>query len=138
MGHRTVILLDTHVLLWWQADGSRLSAAAHRTIDQADTIVICPVSFWEIGLLEAKERIRLDRDPFVWTNDLLLDERLSVPKLSPSAAMFAGRLPALGFEGDSADALIYATAMQEHVPLVTKDQRIRVFALGRKEIRTIW
>ena len=52
--------------------------------------------------------------------------------------MFAGRLPTLGFEGDPADAMLYATAMQERVPLVTKDHRIRLFAAGRKDIGTLW
>ena len=133
-----MILLDTHTLLWWQADGSRLSQAAARAIDRAESILVSPVSFWEVGLLESKGRIHLDRDPFEWVQDVLRDERLLTAAMSPSAAMFAGRLPALGFAGDPADAMIYATAMQERVPLVTKDQRIRLFAVERKDIRTLW
>ena len=133
-----MILLDTHTLLWWQADGSRLSRTATRAIDGAESILVSPVSFWEIGLLESKGRIHLDRDPYEWVQDVLRDERLLTAAMSPSAAMFAGRLPALGFEGDSADAMIYATAMQERAPLVTKDQRVRLFAAERKHIRTLW
>ena len=133
-----MILLDTHALLWWQADGSRLSREAARAIERAESILVSPVSFWEIGLLEAKGRIRLDRDPFEWVQAVLRDDRLSAAALSPSAAMVAGRLPGDGFEGDPADAMLYATAMQERVALVTKDQRMRLFAAGRKDIRTIW
>ena len=133
-----MILLDTHALLWWQADGSRLSRAALRAIDGADTILVSPVSFWEVGLLESKGRIRLDRDPFEWVRDVLRDERMLSASLAPSGAMLAGRLPGLGFEGDPADAMLYATAMQERVPLVTKDQRIRLFAADRKDIHTLW
>lgn len=133
-----MILLDTHTLLWWQADGGRLSRSAARAIERADSILVSTVSFWEVGLLESKGRIRLDRDAFEWARDVLRDDRLSAAALSPSAALFAGRLPASGFEGDPADAMIYATAMQEHVPLVTKDQRIRLFAAGQKDIKTVW
>ena len=133
-----MILIDTHVLLWWQAGASRLSRPATRAIDRADTILLSPVSFWEIGVLEAMGRIRLDRDPFEWVRDLLHEARLQTATLSPSAAMFAGRMPGLGFEGDPADAMIYATAMQEQVPLVTKDKRLRLFAAGRKDVRTLW
>ncbi len=133
-----MILLDTHTLLWWQADGSWLSRTATRAIDGAESILVSPVSFWEVGLLESKGRIHLDRDPFEWVQDVLRDERLLTAAMSPSAAMFAGRLPALGFEGDPADAMIYATAMQERVSLVTKDQRIRLFAAERKDIHTLW
>lgn len=112
-----MILLDTHVLPWWQADGARLSRRAARAIERADSILVSPVSYWEVSLLEAKGRIRLDRDPFQWVRDMLLDGRLMTAALSPSAAMYAGSLPAHGFEGDPADAMIYATAMQERVPL---------------------
>jgi PIN domain nuclease of toxin-antitoxin system len=52
--------------------------------------------------------------------------------------MLAGRLPGAGFAGDPADAMLYATAVQEHAPLLTKDQRLRVFARERKDVRTIW
>jgi PIN domain nuclease of toxin-antitoxin system len=133
-----VILLDTHVLLWWRADGARLSRRALRAIEDADSIIISPVSFWEVGLLESKGRIRLDRDPFAWVRDLIEDERIGVAPLAPSAAMFAGRMPALGFPGDPADAMLYATARQEHMPLVTKDRRLRLFAAEGREVKTIW
>ena len=52
-----MILLDTHVLLWWQADGTRLSRDAQRAIDRAESILVSPVSFWEVGLLESMGRI---------------------------------------------------------------------------------
>ncbi len=133
-----MILLDTHVLLWWQAGGERLSRRAQRSIERTDSILVSPVSFWEVGLLESKGRIALDRDPFEWVQDILGEERMMAATLLPSAAMFAGRLPGLGFEGDPADAMIYATAMQERVPLVTKDQRLRLFAAARKDIQTLW
>lgn len=133
-----MILLDTHVLLWWQADGARLSSRAAQAIEQADTVLLSSISFWEVGVLESKGRIQLDRDPFEWVRDLLLDERVAPVALAPSGAMLAGRIPASGFEGDPADAVIYATAVQEQVPLVTKDQRIRLFAADRRDIKTIW
>jgi hypothetical protein len=34
--------------------------------------------------------------------------------------------------------MLYATARERGVPMVTKDLRIRTFALGRRDLRTIW
>jgi hypothetical protein len=39
-----MILLDTHVLLWWRAGGERLSTAAARAIARADTVLVSPIS----------------------------------------------------------------------------------------------
>ena len=93
-----MILLDTHALLWWRAGGKRLSRAAARAIDRSDSILVSPVSFWEVGVLESKGAIRLDRDPFDWVRDVLRDDRMLTATMSPSAAMFAGRMPGLGFD----------------------------------------
>src|SRR5438874_4700975 len=58
---RMNVLLDTHVLLWWKAGGERLSARARRDIARADAVLLSPLSFWEIGMLTVRGRIRLDR-----------------------------------------------------------------------------
>jgi PIN domain nuclease of toxin-antitoxin system len=138
VGGRGLIVLDTHVLLWWQADGGRLSASAARAIEQADRLGLCPISFWEVALLVRKGRIALDRDPHRWATDVLRDERIQLVPLSATAAITAGLLPADGFEGDPADCLIYATAREHSVALVTKDRRIHEFAAAAKGQPVIW
>ncbi|KRT63047.1 MAG: protein domain-containing protein [Chloroflexi bacterium CSP1-4] len=131
-------LLDTHVILWWQAVDDRLSARARREIERAERILISPVSLWEIVLLVDKGRVRLDRDIFVWTQDFLAGERVELAELTPTAAVAAGLLPGLGFVGDPADAMLYATARERGVPLISKDTRIRSFAAARRDLRAIW
>jgi PIN domain nuclease of toxin-antitoxin system len=133
-----VILLDTHVLLWWQAGGSRLSAGARRAIDSADAILVSPISCWEVGLLASKGRIELDRDPSVWVQDLMEGERVAVAQLTVMAAVAAARLGEQGFPGDLADRLLYATARERDVPLVSKDERLRRYARERRGLRIIW
>ena len=133
-----MILLDSHALLWWQAGGARLSAGARRAIDAASVLLVSPVSFWEIAVLVRKGRIRLESDPHVWTQDLLASDRLQTASLSAVAAVTAGTLATPGFPGDPADALIYATAIDLAVPLVTKDERLRIYARERRDVRTIW
>jgi len=133
-----VILLDTHVVLWWQAGGDRLSATARRTIAAAGTILVSPISFWEIGLLVAKGRIGLDRDPSVWVQDFLQTERVGVADLTPTAAVAAARLPQAGFPGDSADGFLYATARERDVPFLSKDERIRAHARTVRDLRVVW
>jgi PIN domain nuclease of toxin-antitoxin system len=133
-----LILLDTHVIIWWQAGAERLSPAARRAIATADVVLVSPVSCWEIALLSEKGRIALDRDPSVWVQDFLMTERVAVANLTPTAAVSAARLPATGFPGDPADAYLYAAARELDVQFVSKDERIRTHARATRDLRVIW
>lgn len=133
-----MILLDTHVILWWQAGGERLSKRAAREIARADSVLVSPISCWEIATLLVKGRISLDRDLHQWVEDLISDEQVNLAPLSSSAAVAAGLLTREGFTGDPADRLLYATAMESLVPLVTKDKSIRSHAIRAKDVRVIW
>ncbi len=138
MGGRVLIVLDTHALLWWQAQSDRLSRLARSRIEKADRILVSPISLWEIALLVRQRRFALDRDPFVWATDLLTEDRIELAPLTATAAVGAGLLPADGFEGDPADCIIYATARELVVPLITKDDRMHRFAAAARGMRIVW
>lgn len=132
-----MILLDTHVILWWQAGGDRLSARAAREIARADTVLVSPVSCWEIATLTRKGRIGLDRELHAWIRDLLGAEQVQVAALTSEAAATAGLLGD-PFPGDPADRLLWATASDLLVPLLTKDEAIRAYAAEAGGVRVIW
>jgi PIN domain nuclease of toxin-antitoxin system len=132
-----VVLLDTHVLLWWAAGSGMLSRRATQAIGGAKPILISPVSCWEITTLVRKGRIGLDRDPFTWVRDLFNDEQVEAASLTPQAAAIAGSFTD-DFPGDPADRLIYATAIDLVVPLVTKDRGLRTYAAETRNARVIW
>lgn len=131
------MLLDTHALLWWQADGRRLSAAARRAIEGAEAVLVSPVSIWETGMLLTKGRVQLDRDLHAWTQDLYTIGRVVEAPLSSHAAAAAALLGE-DFPGDPADRFLYATARSLFAALVTKDERIRDYARAARDVRTIW
>ncbi len=130
-----MVLLDTHVLLWWFADEGRLSRRAAREIAKAGTVLVSAVSFWEIATLLRKGRIALDSDVYVWIADLLREDHIAMAPLSAQAALDAGLLP--DFPGDPADRLLYATAQELIVPMVTKDIKIRSYA-AHATVTAIW
>jgi len=43
------LLLDTHVLIWWD-EGRRLTAAARRAIETADAVYVSAASAWEVAI----------------------------------------------------------------------------------------
>lgn len=122
-----MIVLDTHVWLWWMSTPEHLSDAARQAIAEAQSIGVCTLSAWEVAMLDARGRISLDRDVGLWVRQALAEPR--VEPLAPSAeiAVAAGRLDAKAFPGDPVDRLIYCTARATEAKLVTRDRAIRAF-----------
>jgi PIN domain nuclease of toxin-antitoxin system len=131
------VLADTHVILWWRGDPARLSATAVRELERADPVLLSPISIWEIATLSRLNRVRLDRDLVEWVTDLF-GEGVALAELTPRAASEAGSWSPEEFPGDPADRLIYATARDLRVPLVSKDERMHSIAAVRGDIRLIW
>ena len=132
-----MILLDTHVLLWWRADPRRLSRVAAREINRADAVLVSPIACWEVATLEAKGRIQLDRPVAAWVRDLYAEDGIRVAALTPGAAVCAAQL-GNGFPGDPADRLLYATAADLRTAFVTKDERLRDWGTDRSEVKLVW
>ena len=130
------LLLDTHALLWWQADARRLSAGAAAAIASTTRIAVSPISFWEVAMLERKRRVALDRPIRDWCIAIGRDERIDVVPISPAIAAVAGSDADL--HGDPADRLICATAVERRMPLVTKDGHITEWAASTGRAEIVW
>ncbi len=122
-----MIVLDTHVWLWWLAEPAKLSAAARQAIDEAESVGVSAVSCWEVTMLVQRGRISLDRDVAVWVRQALAHARVAPQPMSADVAVAAGLLDRAGFPGDPADRFIYATAGAVRARLVTRDEAIRRF-----------
>lgn len=128
-----MIVLDTHVWLWWVSDPDRLSTAAREAIDAAEEIAISAISAWEVAMLEARGRIALDRLAPRWIRAALdADPRIVPASLTASIAVRAARHD--GLPGDPADRFVYATACERGASLVTRDEALR----RHDPARTIW
>ena len=131
-----MIVLDTHVLVWWIAGDARLSrkaASAIRKELSGGRVSIAAISAWEIGMLVAKGRLALGMDVDEWLETVQSIPGVAVLPLTARVALDSTRLPGT-FHGDPADRMIVATARAENSPLATADQRIRAY----RHVRTIW
>ena len=117
-----MIVIDTHVWVWWQADPKRLSKKAARALKNAKSIGVPAICLWEFSMLVQRDRIRLDRSALEWLNDALDVPGVRIVDLTPSVAVQSTRLPST-FHNDPADRLIVATALNEGAPLISADQK---------------
>ena len=118
----TTVLLDSHVLLWWSSDSSRLSKAAASALSRADELAVAGITWFELAWLAEHDRIRSPVPVRSWLEGL--SEQVRTAGTTPAIAATAAALP-VSFPGDPADRLIYATAIEHGWPLVTKDRRLR-------------
>jgi PIN domain nuclease of toxin-antitoxin system len=116
------VLLDTHVVHWWSAEPRRVSKPARKALEEADEHVVAAISWYELAWLAKHERIALNIPIRSWLEGLAA--QLRTIGVTPAIADTAAGLPS-SFPGDPADRLIYATAIERGLALVTKDRAIR-------------
>jgi PIN domain nuclease of toxin-antitoxin system len=120
------ILLDTHVWIWYVNGSNELKKTTRDIITnslQNFDAYLAAISFWELGMLDKKQRIILEMPYLEWINKSIEITHLHVAPLTPSIAAESCRLPG-EFHGDPADQLIVATARVEGLAIITRDQKI--------------
>ena len=118
-----MILLDTHVLVWFWHGRSQLGRHVRGTIErewQAGNAAVSTITFWEAGMLQGKGRVTLAADLSAWRAALLRQDLVEIP-VDGAIAVRAGLLRDL--HGDPAGRLILATALEGH-QLITADTRL--------------
>lgn len=116
------VLLDTHVVHWWSAEPERVSAPARAVLEAADDLVVAAISWYELAWLAERERIAVSIPVPSWLRGLAAQVR-TIP-VNPAIAHAAVSLPS-SFPSDPADRMVYATAVENDLQLVSKDRAMR-------------
>ena len=129
-----MIVLDTHVWVWWVEDPERLSEAQKSAIDahesKSDGIGICATSLWEVAKLVEYERLNLGYDLPEWFSIALAYPGVHIIGLTPAIAIRSTSIVESANRGqpeqinDPSDQIIIATAIINDCPLVTSDSKI--------------
>ena len=127
----SVIILDTHVAVWWSTGSGRLSTAAAAAVARAERLGVPAIVFWEVALLVRKRKLDLGMPVLEWAGRVLSIPRIVGLPLTPDIALLAD---GLDMHADPVDRFIVASAMHARVPLVTKDSLIRAL----KIVVTLW
>ncbi len=127
------VLVDAHALLWWLDSDPRLSASARGAIEGAEQSLIGAGTLAEIAVKRSVGKLEIDANwpeqaqadgfvllPIDWTHTRRLQD-LPIPRI-------AGRE-----HRDPFDRLLVVQALDERVPVVTRDPAFAAYG-----VPTIW
>lgn len=118
------VLLDTHVLIWAVEGDDRLGKRARGLINAAQQqgqLFVSAISFWEIGMLLKKNRMKLSRPLDFWRADIISHE-VNELAITGDIAIWSTELE--WNHPDPADRLVVATAIASNLNLITADKVI--------------
>ena len=117
------LLLDTHALIWWAVDDTRLRKSERDAIaDRTSEIWVSAASFWEISIKASLGRIELDQEAL--EQEARANNFLELP-ISWRHAEAAGSLPR--HHDDPFDHMLIAQAQVEQLVLITYDGAFREY-----------
>ena len=117
-----MIVLDTHIWLWWiNGDSRELSATRKEQIEGIDVVSISAISCFEVAWLERHGRITLPCSREIWFEQALAGSDITLLPITPDIAGIAVDLPE--HHRDPQDRLIIATAIAHDAYLMSADKK---------------
>lgn len=119
-----MILLDTHIWMWWVEKSPRLTLQQQKYLKkyEKEGLAISIYSFWEIAKLVEYERLIFKSSLEDWFDNAVAHPKLEVINLTLPIIIESTRL--VDFHKDPADQIIVATAKVLKIPLLTADGKI--------------
>ena len=117
-----MIVLDTHVWVWWVHGDSNLPQPyqAYVQAQEEHRLGVSIISCWEVAKLIEYGRLTLPTPVGTWLDQALAYPGVRLLELTPRIVVESTQLPGT-FNRDPADQLIVATARVHSCPLVTLD-----------------
>ncbi len=120
----SILLLDTHVFLWWRTNDPRLVSAVRDAIAVAPLVLVSAASAWEAAIKISLGRLKLP-EPFARGVDASGFQRLPIAFEHAEAA---GNLPP--HHRDPFDRMLVAQTALEDCTLVSHDRALEPYGVS--------
>ena len=122
-----MIILDTHIWIWWVDGNVRLTQTHHEWINQFQSqgLGVSIISCWEVAKLVELNKLALSHPVDKWIDAALAYPGVQLIDLTVPIVLESTQLE--GFHRDPADQMIVATARVYECPLLTADIKILAY-----------
>lgn len=120
-----MIVLDTHVWLWWINQDPKLKATWLEHIEQADQVGVSAISLFEVSWLDRHNRIQLPDPRNEWFDKALTGSDIQLIPITPEIASQAVDLQE--HHSDPQDRIIIATALIHNALLLSADGKFKLY-----------
>lgn len=122
-----MIILDTHIWIWWADNNPRLTQQHRQWIQQYQSqgLGVSIISCWEVAKLVENNRLAMSIAVDEWLAAALAYPGVQLLNLTTPIVVESTKL--IGFHRDPADQLIVATARIYGCPLLTADAKILAY-----------
>jgi len=122
-----VIVLDTHIWVWWVNESPRLTTRQLEMLqeNQSQGLGVSIFSCWEVAKLVENNRLELSLPVEDWLKAALAYPGVQLLNISVPIVVASTRLE--GFHRDPADQIIVATAKVWGGALLTADEKILAY-----------
>jgi PIN domain nuclease of toxin-antitoxin system len=124
------MILDTHTLLWFLNNDSRLPVSVRQKIEETEIVFVSAVSLWEIAI-----KINIGKLNIVTSFEEIKENMnaLNIQELPiefDDSLAYTG-LPILKEHKDPFDRMIVAQAMRRSLNLVSADKKLDAYPVNR-------
>jgi len=120
-----MIILDTHIWVWWVHRDRKLKAKVRAYIkaNEDKGLGLSVISCWEVAKLVELNKLILHCSIDDWMNVAISYPGIQLLDLTPQISIESTQLPG-NFHKDPADQIIVATARVFNAQLITLDEKI--------------
>ena len=123
-------LLDTHTLLWFLYNSSKIPKRTVKIISTEEQIYVSIVSFWEIAIKKSIGKLKVEY-PIQKIETLCYEKDISILHITSKHLDILVDLP--NIHNGPFDRLLVSQAMSENLGIITKDSII-----PRYPVHTVW
>ncbi len=115
-------LIDTHIVLWWYFDSSKLTPVHRRAIaDETNEILVSAAAIWEIEVKRRNGKLKCPMDMM----ERIRDDGFTILPIRADHLVPLRTIPLI--HNDPFDRIMVCQALVERIPLISYDPKVNAY-----------